>query len=297
LLARTEKLLSEKPNEEDYWVAAAEWAERNGADIISSSLGYTRRYDWQADLTGKKTLVTRGAAMAVRKGVLVINSLGNEGQKKEKYLGAPADADSVLAVGATYPMLPFIMPFSSFGPNARGIMKPDVCAPGYLATAGKKGRYKVSAGTSFACPLVTGMAACLKQQNPTATNHQIREQIRQSGHLFPYFDYRYGFGVAACKIEAPTDSVPCLYSLDWQKDSVNIQFTQPEGMDADSTHEAGTRVLHFHVARPNGELLGYQSALIRKKTEEMMLPVPSNGGLIMRIWFEGCLTEKKWGVD
>lgn len=293
LLARTEKLLSEKPNEEDYWMAAAEWAEKEGAQIISSSLGYTHRYEWQNDLTGQKALVTRAAAIAVRKGILVVNSLGNEGSKKNHFLGAPADADSVIAVGATYPMVPYILPFSSYGPNARGIMKPDICAPGYILAAAGKGKYKLKAGTSFSCPMVSGFAACLMQANPSANSWQIRDQIRESGHLYPYFDYRYGYGVAGIRPKIPQDSLKCDLKITYSQDT--LLFSIPAAaVVGDSTNEKFSRILYYETVLPNGYLSNFQSAIIRSQAKTFKVPIQGKSKSQLRVWFDGCLYETKW---
>ena len=77
LLARTE-IAREIFVEEENWLAAAEWADKNGADIINSSLGYTVPRYFQKEMDGKATLVSRSAKMASDKGILVVNAMGNE---------------------------------------------------------------------------------------------------------------------------------------------------------------------------------------------------------------------------
>lgn len=193
LLAKTEKN-SEKYAEELYWLAAAEWADKNGADIINSSLGYTskRYFNWQMD--GKTTFVTRAANIAARKGMLVVNAAGNEGTDKWHYIGAPADADSVLSVGGIDPATGYHTSFSSYGPTADKRMKPNVSAYGHVVAAAPAGLAPAQ-GTSFASPLVAGFAACAWQSNRSFTNMQLFGEIEKSGSLYPYFDYAHGFGV------------------------------------------------------------------------------------------------------
>jgi serine protease AprX len=98
LLARTEKEFGEPYSEEENWLAAAEWADKNGANIISSSLGYTNSRYFNTDLDGKKSLVARAASIAAKKGILVINAAGNDGDDAWHFIDTPGDADSVLYV-------------------------------------------------------------------------------------------------------------------------------------------------------------------------------------------------------
>lgn len=193
LLAKTEKS-SEKYSEELFWLAAAEWADKNGADIINSSLGYTgkRYFNWQMD--GKTSFVTRAANIAARKGMLVVNAAGNEGADPWHYIGAPADADSVLSVGGIDPETGFHTSFSSYGPTTDKRMKPNVSAYGHVVAAAPA-RLTSTQGTSFASPLIAGFAACAWQTNRALTNMQIFKEIEMSGSLYPYFDYAHGFGI------------------------------------------------------------------------------------------------------
>jgi serine protease AprX len=193
LLAKTEKS-SEKFSEELYWLAAAEWADKNGADIINSSLGYTgkRYFNWQMD--GKTSFVTRAANIAARKGMLVVNAAGNDGDEAWHCIGAPADADSVLSVGGIDPNTGFHTGFSSYGPTSDKRMKPNVAAYGHVIAAGPSG-LTLTQGTSFASPLIAGFAACAWQSNRTLSNMQLYKEIEKSGSLYPYFDYAHGFGI------------------------------------------------------------------------------------------------------
>ena len=129
LLAKTENTLSERHVEEDNWVAAAEWADSLGADIISSSLGY-RDFDagegdyTSADMDGQTAIATIGAEIAASRGILVVNSAGNEGTATpgENTISAPADGFNVLTVGAVR-STGNRAGFSSMGPTADGRFK------------------------------------------------------------------------------------------------------------------------------------------------------------------------------
>ena len=193
LLARTE-VKREVFSEEENWLAAAEWADKNGADIINSSLGYTFNRYFPKQMDGKFTLVTRAANMAASKGMLVINAAGNDGDEEWEVIGAPADADSVLSIGGISPETGIHIKFSSFGPTYDNRMKPNVCAFGEVATSDAK-KVKISFGTSFSSPLISGFAACVLQMHPDWSNMQAFDEIQKSGHLYPYYDYAHGYGV------------------------------------------------------------------------------------------------------
>lgn len=193
LLARTE-IGPEVFAEEEYWAEAMEWADKNGADIISSSLGYTFHRYFPRNMDGKTVFVTRIANIAARKGMLVINSAGNEGDESWEVIGAPADADSVLSIGGISSSSGLRISFSSYGPTYDGRIKPNVVSFGDAVTAGKNG-LKVAYGTSFSAPLITGFAACVKQLHPGWDNMKLFAEIQKSGHLYPYYDYAHGFGV------------------------------------------------------------------------------------------------------
>ena len=194
LLARTERATFEKFSEEEGWVMAAEWADKNGAHVINSSLGYTNKRYFQDQMDGKSSLVSRAANKAAKKGMLVVNSAGNEGSGDWKIIGAPADADSVLTVGGFNPWTGMHTEFGSYGPTADGRMKPNVTAVSSVIAQGKNG-YESTQGTSFSSPLVAGFAAAFWGANQELKVMEVFDEMCKSGHLFPYFDYAHGFGV------------------------------------------------------------------------------------------------------
>lgn len=193
LLARTE-VAREPFAEEKYWLRAMEWADKNGADIINSSLGYTNHRYFKREMDGKTSLVAKAANMAARKGILVVNAIGNSGDDDWKMLGTPADADSVLAVGGISPANGIAISFSSHGPSYSDVLKPNVSAYGKVMAIGRLG-ISENYGTSFASPLVAGFAACVWQMNSQMSNMQVFQEIENSGHLYPYFDYVHGYGI------------------------------------------------------------------------------------------------------
>lgn len=194
LLARTEKAITEPFSEEENWLAAAEWADQQGADIISSSLGYVHHRYFVTEMDGKTSLVSRAATMAARKGILVVNSMGNEGQSEWKTLGAPADADSILSIGGINPKTGLHTSFSSYGPTADRRRKPNLAAYGHTIVASPTALNETQ-GTSFSTPLISGFAACIMQLHPEWTNMQVLEAMEAAGSLYPYYDYAHGYGI------------------------------------------------------------------------------------------------------
>ncbi|MCH8905286.1 MAG: S8 family serine peptidase [Bacteroidetes bacterium] len=201
-LFRTEDVGSELVIEEDNWVAAAEFADSVGVDVLNTSLGYTDfdsadvdKNHTYADMDGNTTIITRAADMAASKGMLVVNSAGNSGSKPWFYVEAPADGDSVLAVGAVNSS-GNIVSFSSRGPSFDGRVKPNVCAQGQgtFVANNIEGVFPGS-GTSFSSPLIAGAAACLWQAFPQLNNMDIFDAIQKSAHLYNTPDNSYGFGI------------------------------------------------------------------------------------------------------
>jgi serine protease AprX len=200
LLLKTEDVDSEFPCEEDFWAAGAEYADSIGADIISSSLGYYNFDDPSlnykiSDLDGNTAFVTLAADIATSKGILVVNSAGNERDKVWKRIIFPADGHNVIAVGAVDGNN-LIASFSSAGPSSDRRIKPDNATMGVSVpvqtTSALPGR---SSGTSFSCPVLSGMIACLMQAVPQALSKDIIEVIHASSDRHNFPDSLYGYGI------------------------------------------------------------------------------------------------------
>ena len=168
-------------------------------DIINSSLGYNE-FDNPAqnhrlrDLDGNTSVISRAASMLAHKGIILVNSAGNNGMGPWKKICVPADAHDILTVGALNLQM-HNAPFSSVGPTQDGRVKPDVMAigsPAALITG--RGTIIHDMGTSFATPLVCGLTACLWQALPDKTAMNIIELIRQTSDNYATPDNIYGYG-------------------------------------------------------------------------------------------------------
>lgn len=196
LLASTEVVAFEREIEEDFWVSAMEWADSLGADIISSSLGYLDWYTY-ADMDGETAVITRAAEVAVRRGIVVVNSMGNEGGTPYKKMAAPADADEVISVGAV-DAAGTRTAFSSIGPTFDGRIKPDVMAMGedtYTVHPYIIDEYMRHNGTSYSAPLVAGVAALLLEAYPHWTPGKVQSALRRTAGQAAAPDTLNGYGI------------------------------------------------------------------------------------------------------
>ena len=199
LLAKTEDVSQEWQQEEDDYVAGLEWGEVNGADIASSSLGYA---DWytESDFDGNTAITTIAVDIAVGLGVICVTAVGNG------YAIAPADADSVISVGAVNNMGE-IASFSTRGPTFDGRIKPEVCAQGVnvWAISGNNNSdfINIYNGTSASTPLVAGATALIIQARPTWSPMEVRESILMTSSMADSANNTYGYGImnAAAAIE------------------------------------------------------------------------------------------------
>ncbi len=202
ILAKTENTDSETPVEEDNWVAAIEWADSIGVDVTSTSLGYIgydppyTGYTWE-DMDGNTAIITIAGDLAVGKGIVVVNSAGNEGyNSSHNTLGAPADGDSIIAVGAVTSS-GIRTSFSSVGPSADGRIKPDLMAMGsnvYHADSFGN-QYWSGGGTSYSCPLLAGVCALIIQKNPNLTPMEVLQVLKTTATRSTNPDNEYGWGI------------------------------------------------------------------------------------------------------
>ena len=198
ILAKIETTRFEDQIEEDYWVAGIEWAESLGAEVVSSSLGYTDWYTFK-DLDGQTAVTTIAANRAVDLGVVVVNAAGNDRNDPWGHIIAPADGFQVIAVGAV-DSSGEIAPFSSPGPTFDGRIKPEVCALGvdnWFAAKDQGGKdfYRQGDGTSFATPLVAGVAALILEAHPDWTPLQVYSALTSTASRSSHPDNDYGWGI------------------------------------------------------------------------------------------------------
>jgi len=200
VLCVTEDVPTEYVIEEYNWLFAAEYADSIGVDIINTSLGYnifddpSMDYDYE-DMNGNTAIITRATDIAASKGILCVVSVGNEGNKDWKKMVAPADADSVIAVGAVNENEEYLT-FSSTGPTADLRIKPDMSALGQgTVVIGWDGLITSGSGTSYASPLIAGLAAGVWQAYPQLSNIELIELIKKGSSQYDSPDTLLGYGI------------------------------------------------------------------------------------------------------
>jgi serine protease AprX len=289
LLARTERR-GELFSEEENWLAAVEWADRNGADIINSSLGYTFHRYFPVDMDGRTSLVARAANIAAKKGMLVVNAMGNDGNKSWEYLGTPADVDSVMSVAGINPETDYHIIFSSYGPTSDMRRKPNISAYAEVIAA-KKSKLSRVQGTSFSTPLIAGFAACVMQINPGLNNMEVFNLVEQSAHLYPYYDYAHGYGVpqAGYFFRDSLENKENLY-FEFDKDTIFVVIPYEISL----SDNPSDNLLYFHLENENGVLERYS---VVKAYQHDVLKFLANGILdnkILRVHFRGTTIVHKF---
>jgi subtilisin family serine protease len=200
-LFRTEVGSEEFPVEEDYWIAALEYADSLGVDIVTSSVGYTTFDDstmnhTQAQLDGQTVPMSKAANLAASRGMLLFNSAGNEGANAWKKIIFPADAENIITVGSVTADS-VRSSFSSMGSTADNRIKPDVMAMGTSASVVTSANTIIqSNGTSFSTPIMAGLAACLWEARPDLNSMQMLQLLRETANHFQNPDSLMGYGVA-----------------------------------------------------------------------------------------------------
>ena len=200
-LIRSEEPDTEQPIEEDFWAEAACIADSIGADVINSSLGYTnfddfpQQWNTYESTDGVSSISSLAATVLGQKGVIVCVSAGNEGANDWHYIGHPADAHDILAVGAA-DILGNIAEFSSRGPSFDGRVKPDITSVGVNTVCVYPGDQLGTAnGTSLAGPVAAGLCACLWQALPAASATQVMQYIRENGSCYDNPNDSLGYGI------------------------------------------------------------------------------------------------------
>ncbi|HRN79337.1 MAG TPA: S8 family serine peptidase [Ferruginibacter sp.] len=239
-LYRTEEASTEYPIELLYLAAGYERADSAGADVTSTSLGYSR-YDHPsfdhtyADMDGNTTIGAIAADMGAKKGMLMVVAAGNEGNGSWRFITTPADADSVLSVGAVSADGQ-TAGFSSYGPSSDGQIKPTVSAVGWGAAVASHitGEPYPSNGTSFACPNLAGIASCLWQAFPEVNNMELIEALKISAHQYNAPDDRQGFGIPDVQkafVQLQQQLYNQQFSLNGCFTQMQLQLKQGNGMD------------------------------------------------------------------
>lgn len=237
-LIRTENAATEQPIEEHNWVAGAEFADSAGTDLITSSLGYTQFDNSAFDHTyanfyNNSTMVSMGAAMAVNKGILVTNSAGNSGADSWRYLGFPADADSVAAIAAC-DVNGNIAFFSSFG--YPGKVKPNITSVGSGTIIYTPFGLSSGSGTSFSNPNINGLICCLWQAFPQLSNVEILKAVYAASDRARNPDNRFGYGIPNMKkayilikkrMNLQQFGNEWLFATVYGRDNINIKLVAP----------------------------------------------------------------------
>jgi hypothetical protein len=273
LLCITEDVSVERKIEEANWAAAAEYADSVGIDVINTSLGYTL-FDLEEEdhsyetLDGNTTLITRASNIAASKGMLMVNSAGNSGNSPWYYIGAPADGDHVLAVGALRPDAT-VASLSSRGPRVDGAVKPNIMAQGQATVIANLGDgIRTANGTSFSSPIIAGMAASLWQAVPTATAEELFDAIEQSAHLYQNPNDSLGYGIpdfqmALEQLQTVTSTADLyasrfdigIYPNPWQEgNSLNLTFPKELGdqLILEIYDTTGKKVMENNLGANNG---------------------------------------------
>ena len=277
-LARTDQGNREYRGEEDNWVAAIEWMDSLGVRLINTSLGYAKGMSNPKDnyepsqMDGHTSLISRAAQIAAdKKGMLIIVSAGNEGEDRSwRIISTPADAQGVLAIGATNARLWNRIGYSSIGPENLPYLKPNVsCFSLY--------------GTSLSAPVITGFAACLMQANPKLTNKQLIEVIEKSSHLYPYGNNYVGYGVPQA-----SRALALLKNQELPSTNRSIKATGKSVTLPVETNEAVVSVFHkkdaTHVLQQEAAKVSDGKLTLRRSGTEKQTTVDLKKEVIEVIW-------------
>jgi subtilisin family serine protease len=232
-------------------------------------------------MDGKTSLVAKAAAIAASKGILVVNSMGNDGNNKWQYMCTPADVENVMAVGGIDPNTGIHIPFSSFGPTSDKRMKPNVSAYAHVVT-GSNNKITEAYGTSFASPLVAGFAACVLQMHPEYNFDSLFTAIEKSGNLYPYYDYAHGYGIPQAG-----------YFLDKKEESNSLLsvIKLNQTIVVNSEDEGG--LMYYHI-QSKGNVLEKYGVVEISGENTWQLPLKEVNGKILRVHYKGYTVEEEF---
>ncbi len=292
ILCITEDVASEYRIEEYNWLLGAEFADSVGADVINGSLGYSTFNDSTMDynleqLDGETAIVTMAANKAASKGMVVVVSAGNSGNKSWKYVTPPADAEEILVVGSVNGMGERVS-FSSLGPTSDGRIKPDVMALGSPATIfdgpGFPDRVTYGSGTSFSSPLIAGLAAAVWQANPDWSSKEVIDAIKYSGNMALSPNVEMGYGIPDYRLAVSTNELSLadifenkitVYPNPFHEGKINIDLTgvnREPFIDLAITDLKGASLLNYRID-PKSSSSKYQ----------IDFPAAENGIYLLRV--------------
>ena len=243
-------------------------------------------------MNGYTTISARGARIGARKGMIILNSVGNEGNVPWHYLITPSDADSVVAVGAVN-VSGVVGSFSSYGPSSDGQIKPDVASVGVSAMVQTSGNtVGFSNGTSFSCPNMAGLTTCLWQGFPEFNSMKIIRALQAAGNRFAVPDDRTGYGIPNMKtafsnllVEFATSTASfnsCVVTLNWTSKDVSAMKYEVERKMAgeivytkiaDVNPQAGS-VLANHTYQFTNDLANVTRVIILTGFDKLLIPLP-----------------------
>jgi subtilisin family serine protease len=291
LLARIAREYGNQYRAEEYFVAAVEWADKQGAMLINCSGGPGVRSYFPEQMNGKIPLISRAANMSASKGMLVIAAAGNSGDEYDDRLLPPSDADSSLCVTALNDS-GYVAGYSSRGPTPQFSHKPDVCAPGTAIVADKTQDFSVAEGTSFSAPLLTGFAACLLEMYPDLSPMSLADTMRRSANLYPYFDYAHGYGAPqASYFFDPQQLVAPTFTINTAKDggvTVNLDTAA-----CPKCCFPKTAYLYFSLENLAGKIYHYGVIQVTSETP-LVLPADETGqGGTLHVFYRGYYASKR----
>ena len=219
--------------EEDAYIEALEWADRMGADIVSTSLGYRNWYG-ESQFDGKTAPISIAASIAAKRGLLIVTAMGNRSDDPyhpwpEPYIVAPGDADGVITAGGVEKnMLPWRG--TGVGPTSDGRTKPDLVALSdtvAVVSPDTEDSLTGSGGTSCATALIAGACALLKEAHPHWTADSIKAVL--------FATATRGDSVKSCTLGFGVPRVDSAYKLfppekgivDVPGDEIGIVFPNP----------------------------------------------------------------------